>query len=45
MNLEPSEAEDAMVDDLDKEMQTAEVDEKNAQEEYEQFMKDAPHHR
>merc|ERR1719163_914838 len=32
---------DAMVDDLDKEMQTAEVDEKNAQEEYEQFMEDS----
>merc|ERR1719324_541141 len=32
---------DAMVGDLDKEMQTAEVDEKNAQEEYEQFMKDS----
>merc|ERR1719281_875627 len=32
---------DAMIADLDKEMQTAEVDEKNAQEEYEQFMKDS----
>merc|ERR1719217_1777873 len=32
---------DAMVDDLDKEMQTAEVEEKNAQEEYEDFMKDS----
>merc|ERR1719265_1098937 len=32
---------DAMVGDLDKEMQTAEVDEKNAQEEYEQFMEDS----
>merc|ERR1719159_1114732 len=32
---------DAMVADLDKEMQTAEVDEKNAQEEYEEFMKDS----
>merc|ERR1719395_237899 len=32
---------DAMVADLDKEMQTAEVDEKNAQEEYEDFMKDS----
>merc|ERR1719171_3362944 len=32
---------DMMVADLDKEMQTAEVDEKNAQEEYEEFMKDS----
>merc|ERR1719238_53005 len=32
---------DALVADLDKEMQTAEVDEKNAQEEYEDFMKDS----
>merc|ERR1719171_3147579 len=32
---------DAMVGDLDKEMQTAEVDEKNAQEEYEEFMADS----
>mmetsp|Transcript_5103 Transcript_5103/g.11304 ORF Transcript_5103/g.11304 Transcript_5103/m.11304 type:complete len:721 (+) Transcript_5103:74-2236(+) len=32
---------DMLVKDLDKEMQTAEVDEKNAQEEYEKFMADA----
>merc|ERR1719313_442186 len=32
---------DSMIADLDKEMQTAEIDEKNAQEEYEQFMKDS----
>merc|ERR1719159_1271389 len=32
---------DSMVADLDKEMQTAEVDEKNAQEEYEEFMGDS----
>merc|ERR1719482_1068330 len=32
---------DALVADLDKEMQTAEVDEKNAQEEYEEFMSDS----
>merc|ERR1719359_286758 len=32
---------DLMVQDLDKEMQTAEVDEKNAQEEYEQTLADA----
>merc|ERR1719217_682230 len=32
---------DAMIADLDKEMQTAEADEKNAQEEYEDFMKDS----
>merc|ERR1719359_1570866 len=32
---------DALVADLDKEMQTAEVDEKNAQEEYEEFMADS----
>merc|ERR1719378_371761 len=32
---------DAMIGDLDKEMQTAEVEEKNAQEEYEDFMKDS----
>merc|ERR1719359_2602015 len=32
---------DALVADLDKEMQTAEIDEKNAQEEYEEFMKDS----
>merc|ERR1719456_111148 len=32
---------DMMVADVEKEMQTAEVEEKNAQEEYEQFMKDS----
>merc|ERR1711957_524608 len=32
---------DTLVQDLDKEMQTAEVDEKNAQEEYEQMMSDS----
>merc|ERR550514_703168 len=32
---------DMMVADVDKEMQTAEVEEKNAQEEYEQFIKDS----
>merc|ERR1719443_2221789 len=32
---------DAMIADLDKEMQQAEIDEKNAQEEYEEFMKDS----
>merc|ERR1719478_347792 len=32
---------DAMIADLDKEMQTAEIDEKNAQEEYEEFMSDS----
>eukprot|EP00747_Dinoflagellata_sp_TGD_P159419 gnl/TRDRNA2_/TRDRNA2_177886_c3_seq5.p1 gnl/TRDRNA2_/TRDRNA2_177886_c3~~gnl/TRDRNA2_/TRDRNA2_177886_c3_seq5.p1 ORF type:complete len:732 (+),score=275.07 gnl/TRDRNA2_/TRDRNA2_177886_c3_seq5:93-2288(+) len=32
---------DAMIGDLDKEMGEAEVDEKNAQEEYEAFMKDS----
>merc|ERR1719428_2497760 len=32
---------DAMIGDLDKEMGEAEVDEKNAQEEYESFMKDS----
>eukprot|EP00403_Amphidinium_massartii_P027336 CAMPEP_0178399418 /NCGR_PEP_ID=MMETSP0689_2-20121128/15271_1 /TAXON_ID=160604 /ORGANISM="Amphidinium massartii, Strain CS-259" /LENGTH=720 /DNA_ID=CAMNT_0020020197 /DNA_START=77 /DNA_END=2239 /DNA_ORIENTATION=- len=32
---------DMLIADLDKEMQTAEVDEKNAQEEYEKFMADA----
>merc|ERR1719199_1700793 len=32
---------DAMIGDLDKEMQEAEVVEKNAQEEYEQFMGDS----
>ena len=31
---------DGMIGDLDKEMQTAELDEKNAQEEYEEFMSD-----
>merc|ERR1719359_1093333 len=31
----------ALIADLDKEMTTAEVDEKNAQEEYEQFMSDS----
>merc|ERR1719453_1602857 len=32
---------DSMIADLDKEMQTAEIDEKNAQEEYEEFMSDS----
>merc|ERR1719316_933021 len=32
---------DLMVADIDKELQTAEVEEKNAQEEYEQFLKDS----
>merc|ERR1719213_742669 len=32
---------DSMIADLDKEMQTAEIDEKNAQEEYEGFMSDS----
>merc|ERR1719172_59635 len=32
---------DMMVADVEKELQTAEVEEKNAQEEYEQFMKDS----
>merc|ERR1719191_2532338 len=32
---------DAMIGDLEKEMATAEVEEKNAQEEYETFMKDS----
>merc|ERR1719389_1530254 len=32
---------DMLVQDLDKEMQVAEVDEKNAQEEYEQMMSDS----
>merc|ERR1719172_491438 len=32
---------DMMVADIEKEIQTAEVEEKNAQEEYEQFMKDS----
>merc|ERR1719198_1736302 len=32
---------DSMIADLDKEMQTAEIDEKNAQEEYEQFISDS----
>merc|ERR1711988_2081315 len=32
---------DMMVADLDKEIQEVEVEEKNAQEEYEQFMKDS----
>merc|ERR1719487_1290525 len=32
---------DTMVADLDKEMQTAEVEEKNAQEEYEEFISDS----
>merc|ERR1719217_1456227 len=32
---------DSMIADLDKEMQTAEVEEKNAQEEYEQFISDS----
>merc|ERR1712226_618621 len=32
---------DMLVQDLDKEMQVAEVDEKNAQEEYEQMMADS----
>ena len=32
---------DMLIADLDKEMQEAEVDEKNAQEEYEQFMSDS----
>merc|ERR1719181_2308527 len=32
---------DSMIADLDKEMQTSEIDEKNAQEEYEEFMSDS----
>merc|ERR1719478_1658864 len=32
---------DSMIADLDKEMQTADADEKNAQEEYEEFMSDS----
>merc|ERR1719172_203731 len=32
---------DSLIADLDKEMQTEEIDEKNAQEEYEQFMADS----
>merc|ERR1719379_1685899 len=32
---------DSMIADLDKEMQTAEIDEKNAQEEYEDFISDS----